>query len=452
MTRSVKVWNVAVVLTALAAPCVAQQQPPAPVAVRALGPITNVSRDSLQSVAAAVEVGGGHVFVNDIIARRLLLLDSTLQSGTVVLDSSAGGTTGYGTFPGTLLPYHGDSALFISPTALSMLVLSPAGAIVRVMATPPSGGGLPALLGNIFGTPGFDARGRLAYFAPIRMTAIAPTPGGDLPRLEPPDSALIVRFDFSARRLDTVAAIRIPRTRTSMSRDDQGRFHVTMTAFPPRTVDDWAVTSSGAIAVVRGLDYHVEWLSSEGAWKSSPRVPYAWEHLNDEQKTALLDSTLRATQAMMDSLPARMQRAGVAGAQSSAPARSGAGGGGGGPVIVMAVPRGAPDAPDAPRVSAPSSVSIMPTATRAEPADVPDYRPAFGQGAVRADRGGNLWIRTSRWVDGRPVYDVVDSSGALADRVQLPPNRTVAGFGPGVIYMAVQDSAGVAHLERARIR
>jgi len=88
---------------------------------------------------------------------------------------------------------------------------------------------------------------------------------------------------------------------------------------------------------------------------------------------------------------------------------------------------------------------------RADASDVPDYRPPFGQGAVRADRSGNLWIRTNKWVDGRPVYDVVDRKGELAERVQLPLHRTIAGFGPGVVYMAVQDSSGVAHLERARV-
>ena len=30
--------------------------------------------------------------------------------------------------------------------------------------------------------------------------------------------------------------------------------------------------------------------------------------------------------------------------------------------------------------------------------------------------------------------------------------RTIAGFGPGVVYMAVKDGAGVVHLERARVK
>jgi len=218
-----------------------------------------------------------------------------------------------------------------------------------------------------------------------------------------------------------------------------------MTAFPPRTVDDWGVTADGAVAVVRGQDYHVDWLEPDGTRTATPRMPYAWEHLSDSDKTALVDSTAKAMQVLMDSLPARMQRAGV----GSAGPGGGGGAGGGGPTITI---RTAPGGPGGAAPSGPTNVVMMPTVTRAELADVPDYRPPFGQGAVRADRSDNLWIRTNKVVDGRPVYDVVNRSGELADRVQLPPHRTIAGFAPGVVYMAVQDTTGVTHLERARIK
>jgi hypothetical protein len=87
-----------------------------------------------------------------------------------------------------------------------------------------------------------------------------------------------------------------------------------------------------------------------------------------------------------------------------------------------------------------------------EPSELPDYRPAFTPGSTRVDRDGNLWVRTSQNVDGRPVYNVINRKGELVDRVQLPQNRTLAGFGEnGVVYLAVRD-AGAAHLEVAHIR
>ncbi len=453
MTARAIVSGVGVALAALVAPCRAQQPPP----VRPLGPIVSVSRDTLASVSAAVQVAGGRVYVNDIVARRLLLFDSTLDSAVVIADSSGETSNAYGAMPATLLPYHGDSALFITPGALSMEVLSPSGTVARVMAMPPSGGGLPALIGSIFGTPGFDAAGRLVYFSPVRLTMPPRSGGGELPRVEPPDSALVVRFDFATRTLDTAAVIRIPTTRASMSRDDQGRIHVAMTAFPPKTVDDWAVTSDGALAVVRGQDYHVDWLNPDGTWSATPRMPYDWEHLDDSAKTALIDSTAKAMQELMDSLPARMQRAtGGAAAPGNASGQAGragaaagrAEGAGGGPMIIIAAPRAGSGGPGAPtQISMP-----VPTVVKGDVADVPDYRPPFGQGAVRADRDDKLWIRTNKVVDGRPVYDIVGRNGEISDRVQLPPFRTIAGFGPGVVYMGVRDSTGVTHLERARIK
>ena len=84
--------------------------------------------------------------------------------------------------------------------------------------------------------------------------------------------------------------------------------------------------------------------------------------------------------------------------------------------------------------------------------DLPDYVPPFLRGSVRADAEGNLWIRTSTVVSGQPVYDIVNRRGELADRVQLPPFRTIAGFAPGFVYMAVKDGTGVVHLERARVK
>lgn len=454
MTPRIVVLVAAAALLCVSRPCLARQQQPPP--VRPLGTITGVTKDSLASVSAAVQVSGARVFVNDILARRVLLYDSTLANAVVVADSSGATANAYGSQPGTLLRYRGDSALFISPGTLSMLVLSPAGAITRVMAMPPSGGGLPALIGAIFGTPGFDGRGRLAYYAPVGLGFRAPpSPNGPM-AMEPPDSALIVRFDFGTRTLDTAATIRIARSRTSVDRDDKGRVSITMTAFPPMTVDDWAVTADGSIAVVRGRDYHVDWLRPDGTWTSSPRMPYQWEHLNDDQKTALIDSTATAMQAMMDSLPARLQRAG-AGGGADGPVVAGSGtnrrppvpGQEGAPMTVTIVsPRGSAE-----RGGGPANLTITtPTATRAQLTDVPDYRPPFRQGSVRADADGNLWIRTNTMVEGRPVYDIVNHDGQLTDRVQLPQFRTIAGFGPGVLYMGVRDSLGVMHLERARIR
>ena len=72
-------------------------------------------------------------------------------------------------------------------------------------------------------------------------------------------------------------------------------------------------------------------------------------------------------------------------------------------------------------------------------------------GAVRADTEGNLWVRTTAPTDGGAIYYVINGKGQLVDRVKLPYGRVIAGFAEGIVYMGVEDDAGV-RLERAKVR
>jgi hypothetical protein len=96
----------------------------------------------------------------------------------------------------------------------------------------------------------------------------------------------------------------------------------------------------------------------------------------------------------------------------------------------------------------------MPQVNFVSPSELPDYKPPFFVGAVRADAGGNLWIRPipTKPIPGGPVYDVVNRRGTLIDRVQIPADRTIVGFGPGgAVYLQAREGA-TTYLERARVR
>lgn len=83
--------------------------------------------------------------------------------------------------------------------------------------------------------------------------------------------------------------------------------------------------------------------------------------------------------------------------------------------------------------------------------ELPDYRPAFANGSVRADAEGKLWVRIipPKPTGRGPEYDVIDRTGKLVDRVTLPAGTTIAGFGAGgIVYLGVRDAAGV-HVVRA---
>jgi len=88
------------------------------------------------------------------------------------------------------------------------------------------------------------------------------------------------------------------------------------------------------------------------------------------------------------------------------------------------------------------------------PAELPDYRPPFPTGGVRADADGNLWVRTipPKPVPGGLVYDIINRQGELVDRIQTPPGYTLVGFGPGkLVYLSMRDASGI-HLARVRLK
>jgi hypothetical protein len=421
------------------------QNPPA---VRQLGRLDRVSTDSLASVASALPLPGGRVLVNDAKGRRLLVFDSTLAHATIVADTTSVTSNGYGSGSGTLIRFRADTALFISPYSLSMFVIGPAATVVRVMAIPRPDDA-QALLG-IFGIPGFDARGRLLYFrglgslpGMLMLGRGSPPPQmtGLMAQMFPvgrTDSAAVVRVDLATRVLDTATSIKIPKSRREFKLDAQGMLQaIETTPDPLPLVDAWTVLPDGSLAVIRARDYHVDWLDADGRWSSTPKMPFDWQRVSDERKQTLIDSAVKAWQAGYDQVEASRRRGATrvgGGGGGSGGRGGGVGGGGGGPAVEIA-----------PTTAIPPSLN-----------DLPDYAPPFKQDAgpppVHADADGNIWIRTTTMAKDQPVYDVVNRRGEIFDRVQLPSFRTIAGFGPGVIYMAVKDSAGIVRLERAKVK
>ena len=417
-------WIVVAIVVAMSGRASGQRPPP----IRAIGPIAHVSTEPLSSIAAAIRLSDGRVFVNDIVARRVVIFDSSLAAARVITDSESVTATAYGFGAGALIPFHGDTALFLDPQSSAMPVLSPAGRIARVLATPRPNN-RPVSVGSLYFTPAFDAAGRLLYYLPQSMTVTRPKLPPNATTTAIIDSALIVRYDFATKVYDTVATIRMPKSRQTVTTSEEGGITSmrNVTADPLPVVDDWVVRQDGSLVIVRGRDFHVDWMDANGKWSSAPKMPFEWQRIDDAQKQVLIDSAAAATKARLDSAIAGVGSGAIGGRVNV-----GRGGGTG----ELAPPQRPVPVFDDPKI---------------EPNDVADYRPPFPHAATKVDADGNLWIRTTTWVNGQPVYDVVNKRGELFDRVQLPPFRTIAGFGPGVVYMAVKDAAGVVHLEVAKI-
>ncbi len=445
----------AVAMSAAAASAGAQQAA-AKVAVRPLGAAVATSVETIGSLAAVRQLPGGNLLVNDQARRRVLLMDSTMRVIRVVADST-NAEANYGGRLGGLLAFRGDSTLFVDPASLSMLVIDPQGNVGRVMAAPRPND-IMSLLGGPFGSAGFDAQGRLVYRSNGAQPAFRPPQPGQ-PFTPPvfPDSAMVVRFDLASRKLDTAAFYKVYRPDVSVSQDPNGGMRVTTKINPIPVVDEWAVLSDGSIAIVRGRDYHVELIDPSGARRVAAKIPYDWQRLSDADKAALIDSTRTAFTERMRTANANGGAGGqqiVIGGGAGAPPM---GGGGGQPQVMTMVMRGPGDAaPPARSGAAPAAgaANLQVTPNFVDPSALPDYKPVFAAGAVRADEDGRMWIRTipTKPTPGGAIYDVIDGTGTLVDRVQVPNGTTIAGFGKGgVVYLGVRDTAGV-HVVRARAK
>src|SRR5204862_189587 len=87
----------------------------------------------------------------------------------------------------------------------------------------------------------------------------------------------------------------------------------------------------------------------------------------------------------------------------------------------------------------PGGKPIEMTADLVPSTEWPDYYSPVKGGSVLADLENHLWILPTTSTDASKgfTYDVVNRTGEVIDRVQLPLGRVITGFGPrGMVYLA----------------
>jgi hypothetical protein len=418
------------------------QRPP----IRQLGAITASSSEKLTNVPSIRALSNGSVLVNDMTSRRVVMFDPQLSKFTVIADSTSATGNAYGGRIGSLIAYRGDSSIFADPTSVSMLILDPSGKVARVVAIPRAEDAVS--IGSPIGGAVFDGKGLIYRTSGFRFGGgnarqiITGGAGRGLPPMpDMPDSTFLVRVDLATRKLDTVGVIRIPKVKLDMKTDDRGGMSITSQINPLPVVDEWAVTPDGAIALIRGRDYHVDWINPDGTKVSAPKIPFDWQRLTDEDKVAFIDSVKAARERQ--------------GANAPIPLTGALGGGGAN--IQFNIGTGPPGAQRegatrgaAPGAAGAAQFNFIPAN------ELPDYKPPFFAGSVRADNDGNVWVRTipTTAIAGGPVYDVINRKGELIDRVQIPAGRTIVGFGSdGSVYLLNRENAtATATLEKASVR
>jgi hypothetical protein len=463
----------AVAVAAVVMPAAAQSKLPP---VRQLPNPTARTTEPLSAVSAAVPLPGGKVLVNDVLQRRVVMFDSALTMLSVVADSTSATANAYGARGGGLIGYQGDSALFIDPVSLSMMVVNPAGELTTVRAVPRAAE-INLIVGGAGGRSGFAPDGRLIYRSQNRPRQAArnarPTVGNFvMPEL--PDSAPILAVNLSTRKVDTVAAVKIPKVDIKVSQGVDGQMSIQTRMNPLPMLDDWALLSDGTIAVVRGHDFHVDWIAPDGNVTSSPKLPFEWQRLSDDDKQMVVDSARAAIEKQRAEAQRLMDGAGgpAAFTQGGGGERMivGAFGGGGGAAAGGGPPQRAQGGRAGGQAAGqggqggdggrgqgggpggPGGGFRIPTVNMVPANELPDYRPPFAAQSALGDLDGNLWVRTTAPGEkGGVLYYVITRSNEIIDRVELPQGRILAGFGKnGLLYTGFRDAEGKAYLEVTR--
>lgn len=350
--------------------------------------------------------------MNDVGFRRLIVFDATLTHATVIADTTARLPYTYGlkAKPNALIPWLGDSTLFIDSDASAILVIDPQGAVANIVAAVRIAD-LSRVVAGAFGMPSSDGHGRLLYGVAVPFDAYAKLPdvGGPALPITFPDSSLIVRADFQRRVIDTLARLKAPVQKAALTRQANGGVMLNAAVNPLPAADDWTVLPDGTIVIVRAKDYHIDWVAPDGARRSSPSMPFDSRSISPAEKQQMVDSVKRG----LDEARARQVAPGGTAAST-------------GPTLSVIV----------------------------DASDIPDSYPPIRVNQTRADYEGRVWIlpATSGSARGGLLYDVVNRDGKVVERVQLPPGRALVGFGKGdVVYLGNVIGLNKAVLERTEI-
>lgn len=418
-----------------------------PIPVRQLGPVEATTKDTVTFLYGVRELSDGGLFANDAGSRRLILFDRSLTTSKVVADSVSGSSSPYGKRPAGIIPYSGDTTLLVDVAARAFVVLDRNGNVTGVMS-PPRANDVSNMVSPSFGAARLDPKGRLIYRSMLPIAFRPPEPGKPFVLPTMPDSAPILRADFDTRRADTLAWVHVPKITVATTTVEGGAGETFRPLFNPlASIDDWAMLPDGSVAILRGRDYHIDWINADGSRVSSPKMPFDWKHLSDDDKVALIDSSKKTLAKQMAnsgigiSNPVNDMHGGPpAGAASHSLTILRVDGTDGGPAPKSNAAVGQPTI---------ASIELVP------PSELPDYvPPVLRSGTMLADVEGNVWVlpSTSTQSTGGLLYDVINRKGEVFQRVRIPAGRALEGFGAGgVVYLTYRDASG-QHVERARIK
>jgi hypothetical protein len=350
------------------------------------------------SVAGVRELRDGRVVAIDVRDKVVQIVDFKQGSATKIGREGSG--PGEYALPMRLLALPGDTSAVYDPLNSRMLLITPEGkpgAFTRIEQPAPGGGGGFVRAGLV--APRFtDAKGRIYW----QGSGVQFRDGA--PPVES-DSAPILRYDRATAKADTVAFVRPPKGNVQAS-GGGGRVNMRIgggNPFTPR--DEWAVLADGRVAVLRSPEYRVDWYGTGGKKSGTPNAFEALK-VTEKQKQLWRDSR-------------KLQTA-----------------------ITMTIDNGNRRASAGP-----------PPADLPEPTGWPDKLPPFLDNSAFATPNGMILVNRTRDADDEtPNIDVLDASGKIVARYELPKNSRLVGTGNGAIYTVRTDADDLQYLQRYRIQ
>lgn len=344
--------------------------------------------EPFSEIGAIRELRDGRVIVVDSRELFVKLLD--FRTGTATTIGRSGDGPGEYRWPSRLYPLSGDSTLLWDASGGRMMIIGPDGKPGGFFDPnrAESDSGMARM--RRFNIRASDGRRYLYGEAqPIRINASGVA--------ELADHHAIERLEVSTRKRDTVAMW--PARKDANARLIPGAGVVTQPRMQPWPAwDHWVVAPNGQIAFVFFEPYRVDFVGEDGRVIQNRPIPYERVKVDDALKKQYREERER-------------------------------------PVMAMSYGRGGQ-----------SSMQMM-KMPFSEPTEWPEYLPPYNGNAVFAPNG-LLWIPRLTAVGRPPLYDVINSKGALVERVELPPRTKLIGFGTNTVYIARFDADDLQYLQR----
>ena len=378
-----------VVAFLLAAPCGAGAQQP---------PVTRLTAPDAQLKEPFTQIDGvrslrdGRVIVLDGLELTLSLADP--GHGTVQSIGRKGSGPGEYQRPTGIFPWRGDTSALYDIAARRVLLILPDGRPGASFNPRAVAGGVQTI--TLLNAPrAFDGRGFMYTAAqPVRRS----TSRGEITLAE---SSAIERWPRGAAKRDTVAWLNL--------REDPSRRLVpgvgvmwspSHRAF--QTDDQWTVAPDGRIALVTSAPYRVDFVFADGRMQRGLPIPY---------------ERIRVTDAHRKQFFRELERPGIA--------------------VVF-------------KDGQATTQLTKPAPVREADWNFPEELPPFLQTAISFSPDGYLWVRRTTEASAPPTWDLINTSGIVTERVELPIGSRIVGFGPGVVYAARVDDDDLQYLQRYR--